>query len=297
MKEVIKNLRRTPYQTLASLIVLFFSSFTLASLLFITLFFNALLKKVEVTPQVIIYFRPETDENTIAQLKQEISEKFRIKSVKYISQEEALQIYKKMFKNEPILTELVSKEMFPASLEIKVKKPEELYKIAEFAKKQKGVDEVDFQQDIVNKLVAITNSLRKFSLISGIAIFLFTLIILISIISFKVSLKKDEIEILKLLGASDFFVFKPFILENIFIALLSSIFALGLLFIILFYLKPFVDSFFWQGEDLIIEFKNYTLVIWPLNQVFISILSIFTLTFSTFNALLSTLISAKKYVK
>ncbi len=297
MKEIFKSLKRTPYQSLATIIVLFFSSFTLTSLLFMTLFFNSLLKKVELTPQVIVYFKPETDQTTIANLKTEIGNRFKVKSIKYVSQEKALEIYKKMFKDEPILTEMVSKEMFPASLEIKVKDPKELYKIAEFAKKQKGVDEVDFQEEVVNKLLSITNSLRKFSLVAGVAIFIFTLIILISLISFKVSLKKDEIEILKLLGASNSFVFKPFILENVLIALLSSVLALVTFFAVIFYFKPFINSFFWQGEDLILQIKDYTLTIWPLNQTFILLLSFFIFFFSISSAIIATLLSANKYVK
>ncbi len=297
MKEIFKSLKRTPYQSLATIIVLFFSSFTLTSLLFMTLFFNSLLKKVELTPQVIVYFKPETDQTTIANLKTEIGNRFKVKSIKYVSQEKALEIYKKMFKDEPILTEMVSKEMFPASLEIKVKDPRELYKIAEFAKKQKGVDEVDFQEEVVNKLLSITNSLRKFSLVAGVAIFIFTLIILISLISFKVSLKKDEIEILKLLGASNSFVFKPFILENVLIALLSSVLALVTFFAVIFYFKPFINSFFWQGEDLILQIKDYTLTIWPLNQTFILLLSFFIFFFSISSAIIATLLSANKYVK
>ena len=297
MKEILKNIKRTPYQSLAALIVLFFSSFTVVSLLFTTLFFNAVLKKVEVSPQVIIYFRPDAQEETISKVKDEIGKSFEIKSIKYVSQQEALKIYKSMFKDEPILTEMVSAEMLPPSLEIKVKNPDELYKIAEFAKKQPGVDEVDFQEEVVNKLLSITKTLRKTSLAVGIAVFLFTLTILISVISFKVSLKKEEIEIQKLLGASNFFVYKPFLKENLFIAFLSSVLAFGLLSFILAYLSPFINSFFWQGEDLVLQITNFSLTVWPINIPFLLIISGVTVLFSLSTATIATLISARKYVK
>ena len=297
MIEAIKNIKRTPYQSLATLVVLFFSSFTIVSLLFITLFFNAVLKKVEVSPQVIIYFRPDTQEDTISKVKDEIGRNFKIKSIKYVSQQEALKIYKSMFKNEPILTEMVSAEMLPPSLEIKVKNPNELYKIAEFAKKQPGVDEVDFQEEVVNKLLSITKTLRKTSLAIGIAVFLFTLTILISIISFKVSLKKEEIETQKLLGASNFFIYKPFLKENLFIALLSSFLAFTVSVLAIAYLKPFINSFFWQGEDLIIQIKDFTLTIWPMNSSILTLIGVGSAFFSSITAIIATLISARKYVK
>ena len=297
MKEILKNIKRTPYQNLAAVIILLFSSFTIASLLFSALFFNAVLKKVELSPQIIIYFRPDTDENTIFNLKKQINQSFKIKYIKYVSQEQALKIYRSMFKNEPILTEMVSAEMLPPSLEIKVKDPQELYKIAEFAKKQKGVDEVDFQKEVVNKLLSITKTLRKFSLAFGTIVLVFTTIILISLISFKISLHKSEIEILKLLGASNWFVYKPFLLENIFIAFLSSVFGFSLFFIILLYLSPFINSFFFQGENLTVKVYSFDLTVWPLNLLVISLTFLLSFFFASFSATVATLLSAKKYVK
>ncbi len=297
MKEILKNIRRTPNQTLASVIVLTLSSLTIATLIFTSLFFTALLKKVEITPQIIIYFRPNTPTETITKLKDELGKNFKIKSIKFVSQEEALKIYKSLYKDEPLLTEMVTADMLPPSLEIKVKKPEELYKIAEFSKKQPGVDEVDFQKEVVDKLLSITKTLKKTTLAIGISVFVFTLIILISIISFKVSLKKEEIEILKLLGASNWFVFKPFIFENIFLATVSSIISLTAFYAVIFYFSPFINSFFWQGEDLLIHIYSFSLKIWPLDIKIILTIIFSTLLFSIISASLATILSAKKYVK
>ena len=71
-----------------------------------------------------------------------------------MSKDEALQIYKDLNKNNPLLLEMVTAEILPASLEVYATKPEYLSEIAEFLKKQQGIDEVVFQKNIVDKLAA-----------------------------------------------------------------------------------------------------------------------------------------------
>ncbi|MGC8944040.1 MAG: hypothetical protein ACP5KX_08065, partial [Caldisericia bacterium] len=71
--------------------------------------------------------------------------------------------------------------------------------IAEYLKKQAGVDEVQFQKDIIDRLLTLTNILRIISLVFFVFLVITTGIILITTTSFKIALKKEEIELLKLI--------------------------------------------------------------------------------------------------
>ncbi|GIW62355.1 MAG: hypothetical protein KatS3mg090_0181 [Patescibacteria group bacterium] len=297
MKEIFLSLRRNPYQNLASVLVLFLSSFFIVSFVFVLMFFTALLKKVETLPQVTIYFKPDTPTETIAKLKEDIANNFQVSEINFITQSQALEIYKQIFEGQESFTSLVTENMLPPSLEIKTDNPDNLYQIAEFAKTKPGVDEVDFQKNIVDTLISFTTTLKKFTLISAILIFVTTLIILISIITFKVSTKKDQIETLKLLGASDLFVIKPLLIENILISILSSILSFSVFIGIILYIKPFLNNYFATLKTLELTIYNYTISIWPINTTSsLTILSL-GLVFTILSSTLATFISAKKYIK
>ncbi len=295
MKEILSSIRRTPYQTLTTLFVLFFSSFIIISLLFTLLFFTAILIKIETFPQVTIYFKPDTPPELIADLKESITNRFQVERITYISQQQALEIYRQIFQNQQNITDVVTKDMLPPSLEIQAKNPDDLYKIAQFARDKKGVDEVDFQQNIVDRLLNITRFLRKFSLATAVVLFITTLIILISVISFKISLKKEMIETQKLIGASDFFILKPFLSENLFIASVSSILSASILTSSLFYLSSFITNFFLPFGELTLSYYNIQIKIWPLSIDIIALIFSVSMLFAFTAASLATIIATKKH--
>jgi len=199
MKNFFISIKRTPFQSAASFLVLFFSLF-LTLFLFITLAFSeSLLSYIETRPQITVYFQPKTNENEIFKIRDELNNSGKILSIKYINQKQAFEIYKQMNKDNPLLLEMVSADILPPSLEIYAKKPIFLPQIAEYLKKQASVDEVQFQKDILDRLLTLTSILRKISLTFFIYLFLMTTTVLIAITHFKIALKKDEIDFLILI--------------------------------------------------------------------------------------------------
>lgn len=96
------------------------------------------------------------------------------------------------------------------------------------SKKNPAVDEVNFQKVIIDRLLSLTNIIRQISFAFFGYLMLMTIIILITITHFKVALKRDEIEILRLLGASNFYIKKPFLGEALFFGATSAIGAFAL---------------------------------------------------------------------
>ena len=216
MRNILISLRRTPYQTLSAFLVLFFSLF-LSIALFISLsFLYGILGYIETRPQVTVYFQTKTSETDIFKVRDELDASGKVLSIKYISKDEAFEIYRDLNKDNPLLLEMVS-EILPPSLEIFAKKPIYLPEIAEYLKKQSGVDEVQFQKDIVDRLLTLTSILRKITLVFFSFLILMSIIVLTTTTMFKIALRKDEIELLRLLGATNAYIRKPFFLESIFL--------------------------------------------------------------------------------
>ena len=243
MKDILTSIRRTPYQSLTSFLILFFTLFLSLFFFNMTSFFNGILSYVETRPQVTVYFQDKVEESDIFKIRDEVSATGKTTSIKYVSKDEALQIYKDLNKNNPLLLEMVTAEILPASLEVYATKPEYLSQIAEFLKKQNGIDEVIFQKNIVDKLVGLTTVLRRISVFVLFFLLIISVIVLITTTAFKIALKKDEIELMTLLGASKSYVRKPFLLEGVFFGIASGTLAFLFFYLIFLYFNTFFKSY------------------------------------------------------
>lgn len=296
MRDFLISIKRTPFQSAASFLVLFFSLFLTFFLLFSLAFFEGILAYLETRPQIIAYFQPKTNENEIFKIRDELVSSGKVLSINYTNQKEAFENYKKMNQDNPLLLEMVSADILPPSLEIYAKKPIFLPQIAEYLKKQPSIDEVQFQKDILDRLLTLTSILRKISLTFFIYLFLMTTTVLITITHFKIALKKEEIEILNLLGASYSYIRRPFLKEAFFMAIFASIFAFSIILAILFYFQPFLNSYLKGISSLSLNILNFNLLIWPINWIFLSITFLVTSLFGVFVSLFSTFLATKKYL-
>ena len=217
--------KRTPYQTFAALLVLFFSLFLIAIIINSVSFMYGLLNYVETRPQVTVYFQNTANESQIFALRDDLMKSGKVASIKYISKQEAFKIYKDLTKDNPLLIEMTSASILPASLEIYAKEPAYLPQIADYLKGKPAVDEVQFQKIIVDRLLSLTTAVKFATLVMVSFLVLMATIVIVATTSFKIALRKDEIEILQLLGASRFYIIKPFLSEGFMIGLISAVLA------------------------------------------------------------------------
>ncbi len=298
MSELFKSIRRTPYQSLASLLILFFTLFLSLFFFNLTAFFYGILSYIEAKPQVTVYFQTQTSEKDIFKIRDTVVKSGKTASVKYISKEEALKIYQELNKNNPLLLEMVSADILPASLEISTKKPEHLSEIAEYLKKTAGVDEVEFQKTIVDRLLLVTNVLRKTSMFIFVFLVLISFMVLMTTTAFKIALKKDEIELLRLLGASILDIRKPFLSEGVFFGFCGGTFAWSIFFIIFFYLQPFLNSYLYGIPRLpFYQFSHYNLYVWPPSLYYLALVYFLTIFFGMLIGFLGNYLSTSKYIK
>jgi len=297
MKDIITSIKRTPYQTMTAFLVLFFTLF-LSLVLFVSLsFLHGMLSYLETRPQVTAYFQTKTPETDIFKIRDELSASGKVLSIKYISQTEAFNIYKQMNKDNPLLLEMVTSDILPASLEIYAKKPIYLPQLAEYLKKQGGIDEVQYQKDIVNRLLTLTNILRKSSFIFFAYLIIMSIIVLTTTTLFKIALKKDEIELLQLIGASNSYIRKPYIVEGLLLGSSASVLSFLILTGGFLYFAPFLASYLKGIPILTMNFVFFDLTIWPLNPIFFAGTFLLSLSFGCLIAIVSSLIATQKYLK
>ncbi|MFA6453394.1 MAG: permease-like cell division protein FtsX [Microgenomates group bacterium] len=233
-----RNIRRTPYQALAALMVMFLTFLVLSSFLLLATGSQQILNYYESKPQAIAFFKDGTTINDVKAIQNALEKTGKIAKFKYVSKEDALQIYRDRNKANPMLLELVTANILPASLEISTYTPEDLKPIADIVKKEPVVEEVVFPEDVVASLSSATRLIRVVG--GAVVLFLisFSILITVMIIGFKIRIKRDEIETMKLLGASNWFIRLPFLLEGIFYATMGAFLGWLTSFAILWYFEP-----------------------------------------------------------
>lgn len=253
IKTALNNIRRSPFQALAAVFVLFVTFFVSSILIVFIYSSNQLIRYYETRPQIIAFLKDTAKEEEINALKSQLEGDNRLKKVNYITKEDALEIYKKATKDNPLLSELVSPSVFPSSLEFSVTDLSYAETVISEVKTNDIVDEVGYTAslggeesltDVVSRLRQIAYYIR---LTGGIFIgFLLgtSLILMIVIISMKMSTRRSEIEILDLIGATHAFVRAPVLIEALVYTLVGVFVGWFISLLLVLYLSPSLIRYF-----------------------------------------------------
>jgi len=238
-----RNLRRTPFQALAALMIMFLTFLALQIFVILAAGSQASLRYFENKPQVIAFFKEGTTSQDVSAIENALKQEIRVTNTKFVSKDMALQIYREKNKNDPTLLELVTANILPASLEISTQNPQDLQGIAEILKKEPVVSEVIVPEDVVATLTSVTRIIRVVGGATVGFLMVFATLVIIMIIGFKIRLKRNEIEIMRLLGASPSFIRNPFILEGLFYGIAGATLAWILSYGLLWYFTPFLQGY------------------------------------------------------
>lgn len=238
-----RNIKRTPFQALAAIMVMFLTFFVLLSFLLLAAASQTVLRYFESKPQAIAFFKEGTTQQDVTAIENALREESIVTNTKYVSQEEALQIYRQRNKNDPSLLELVTANILPASLEVSTQNPEDLPTIAEILKREPVIQEVIVPEDVVATLTSITRIIRIVGGSTTIFLMIFATLVILMIIGFKIRLRRNEIEIMRLVGASTSFIRIPFILEGMFYGVVGASAAWVVVYTLLWYFTPFLKGY------------------------------------------------------
>jgi cell division transport system permease protein len=243
----LTSIRRSPILALVAIFTLTITFFVGYVFSFLVVGGEMLLRHLEKQPQVTVYFVPDTSSASIASAAGVLKEKPYVQDIKQVSQEEALALYRQQHADDQILLELVTASMLPPSLEVAGTSLSDLQQIREDVKTFDNVDEIVFQQDVVDRIQTFTSTLRKFGLTVLVVLILHSLFVTMVMISIKAATRKKSIQILRLLGATRWYVKLPFIYEGMLYGIASAVLAWLGVVVMSWYLTPWLkwlQSFF-----------------------------------------------------
>lgn len=271
IKQGIKNIWRNKMFSIASVATMGACIFLFGLFFSLVMNFNYIIKSVEEGVSMTVFFTEGTDQATIDEIGDQIQAREDVKEVKYVSADEAWKRYQeRYFKNNPELAEGFKKDnplANSASYEVYVKKVEDQSGLKTFITSLPGVREVNQSEEAV-KTLSTVNRLVGYVSIVIIGILLGVSVFLISnTVSVGISVRKEEIGIMKLIGATNLFVRLPFLMEGILIGVVGAAIPLGALYLI--YNKAI--KYVLEKFHMLADFMNGLL---PVDQVFQTLLPV-----------------------
>lgn len=233
-KEGMNGIRRNLLFSIASVGVVTASLFIFGLFFFLSTNIRHLLASAESTVGITVFFEENFSMEEKKELGKEISRMKEVKEVIYISAEEAWEAYKKT-SLKPELIETFGDDNpleNSDSYTVFVTKIENQSKVVNEIKTLAGVRKVNSNGKTASVLTGINKILNGISAAILLILFGISIFLISTTISMGISVRKEEIVIMRLIGATDFFVEAPFIIEGILIGLLGGILPLGILFAI-----------------------------------------------------------------
>lgn len=259
IKRVIKtgfvSFWRNSYVSLASIVVMVVTLFVISSILFSTELLSSTLEKIKEKVDINVYFYNDADEGQINELKKQIENLPEVELVTYLSREQALEDFKKENQNDQItlgaLNELGDNPL-GALFNIKAKETYQYEGIAAFLDSQqtnsdnKIVRKVTYyeNQKAINALTQMIESGRKLGLVATIIFVLISILITFNTIRLAIFVSKDEISVMKLVGASNMFIRGPFIVGGTMYGIFAAFITLFILYPLTYWLGPITAKLF-----------------------------------------------------
>lgn len=237
---VSKNIRRSPYQSLIAVSIMLIAFFVATIYFLSTLTAQRLLGELEGRPQAIAFFKDEAKIEDVEALKMAISQKVQVKEVKYLDKSMALARYQEQNKNDPLLLELVTANILPSSLEVSTVNAADLENVEKIMRASPVVEDVAFPKTETKNLVDWVKSIRLSGTVLVSFLLFECLLVLFVVFSLKIALRKDEIDVMRLVGASVWQIRWPFILEGMLYGLLAGLFSWGVsyVFVVVYKINP-----------------------------------------------------------
>lgn len=233
IKEVYTSFKRNIWMTLASIFTVVLSLFILGFFSIVILNLNKMADTLESQVQISVYLKDDLSQEEIDETKETLSKIEGLQDIKFTTREEAMKNFKERLGDQQFLLDaLDDTNPLPNSFSLTVTSPQQVKTIADTAAALDSVESAFYSQDIINHLFNLTHLIRLIGvaliiLLTGAAIFIIS-----NTIRLTVFARRKEIAIMKYVGATDWFIRWPFLLEGICLGFIGGGLATIFLYIV-----------------------------------------------------------------
>jgi cell division transport system permease protein len=248
---------RNAFVSLAAIFVMAVSLFVIGSTMMVDTLLGVSLEHIQEKVDINVYFVTSAEQTDIDALQTSLESLPDVEEVVFTSREDALEAFSELHKNDETIMqglEELGDNPLGASLSIRAKNTSQYEGIAAFLAEQQAVedpqqpliDEVNFQknQEAINKLTAIINAVETSTFIIMIVLVAASVLITYNTVRLTVYTTREEISVMRLVGASNMFIRGPFMLQGVMYGITAGILALLMMYPLLVWIGPGTEQFF-----------------------------------------------------
>ena len=196
--------------------------------------------------EVVAYLQPNTTDTQVSDLETKLRAMPQVATVTYISRDQALATFRASMaaQGREDLTRYLDANPLYASLEVKMVDPSQVRVVGDALRQDPSIRNVINIEDLVERVLTVTGILRTAGTVVLVIVGVIALFIIINTIRLAVLARADEIEVMRLVGASDAFIRWPFVFEGAFVGFLGSAVTLIILLAVADPLSAFMADFF-----------------------------------------------------
>lgn len=236
IRGILNSIKQAFIQLFRNRAMTFASIFSITSMLLVLGLFFILIVNVNMVTvsakkqfdTIQIYLEESTDQTMATSMVEKISKLNGVSKAWYLSKEEAMEEYKIKWGDKGYLLDGFAENPLPNSIRVTVSDLPLADGVVEAAKKMDGIEDIKYYQTAVDKLLAVTDYIRTGALAIIFSLVIVSVVVVANTIKLTVLARSKEISIMKYVGANNWFIRGPFLVEGMLIGFLSSIISVGL---------------------------------------------------------------------
>jgi cell division transport system permease protein len=267
---------RNAYVSLASIFVLMVVLFVIGATMFVDQLLTTSLSSLQKKVDINVYFVPNAAEEEIDSIRASVAALPDVANVTYTSREEALANFRTKYGNNEITMQALSEldeNPLGANLAIQAKELSQYESISQFLEEQRMaaspqqpiIETINYgrNKEAIDTLNSIMLAVEQASSITTLVLILAAILITFNTIRLAIYTAREEISIMRLVGASNMFIRGPFLLQGIMYGFIAGVIALAIWYPIMVWLGPRTEAFF--------EFNLFTYFVQDFSYIFATI--------------------------
>jgi cell division transport system permease protein len=252
--EAFQSFRRNWVMSLVAVTIIYISLLVMGAFFLTGTLLDKVVSSFEQKVSISVFLKDGAAPADVQALQQNLVGDKRVKGVDYVSKAQALQKFKDRTKNVPQLVEQLRGNPLPASLEVSLVDPRQVREVVKtieanpvLAKVIKNpanpeADDIKYAQEVVDRLFQATNVVRLFVAVFMVLLFVVSLVLIGNTIRLAIYSRRREIGIMRLVGASNWFISTPFLMEGVIQSTIGSLLAILTLVLAQSFIVPWLQS-------------------------------------------------------
>ncbi len=271
MKMGFVSFWRNSFLSITTTAIVTLTLLVISSVVILSFLGNIAINSIQDKIDVSVYFKHSTTDQEVLAIKEKLLTLAEVKSVDFVSREEALNRFKAEHQNDALILGSLtgSANPLPASLEIKAKNPGQYEAITQILKDPFydsliAQDGVNYYQNKakIDRLANATGFIRKVGLGMSLGFILMALLVVFNSIRVTIYTRREEIEIMKLVGASSWYIRWPFVLEGALYGVFATVICLAVVLPLVYFFSPQVMKYLGgEGANMISALKGSLIIL------------------------------------